>query len=69
MAAAVRDARCVVTDAWVSMSDEKEGRAPQRHNLLAPYQLNAALLGHSRARCHRACTACPPIAARRSPTR
>lgn len=42
--AAVRDARCVVTDAWVSMSDEKEGRAPQRHNLLAPYQLNAALL-------------------------
>jgi ornithine carbamoyltransferase len=45
--AAVRDARCVVTDAWVSMSDEKEGRAPQRHNLLAPYQLNAALLGHA----------------------
>jgi ornithine carbamoyltransferase len=43
-AAAVRGARCVVTDTWVSMSDEKEGRAPQRHNLLAPYQLNAALL-------------------------
>jgi ornithine carbamoyltransferase len=42
--AAVVGARCVVTDAWVSMSDEKEGRAPQRHNLLAPYQLNAALL-------------------------
>jgi ornithine carbamoyltransferase len=46
-AVAVRDARCVVTDAWVSMSDEKEGRAPQRHNLLAPYQLNAALLAQA----------------------
>ena len=42
--AAVKDARCVVTDTWVSMSDEAEGRGPQRHNLLAPYQLNAALL-------------------------
>jgi ornithine carbamoyltransferase len=41
--AAVRGARCVVTDTWVSMSDEK-GSARQRHNLLAPYQLNAALL-------------------------
>jgi ornithine carbamoyltransferase len=29
------------------MSDEKEGRAPQRHNLLAPYQLNAALLAQA----------------------
>ncbi|MBP0462710.1 ornithine carbamoyltransferase [Roseomonas sp. PWR1] len=45
--AAVAGARCVVTDTWVSMSDEKEGRAPQRHNLLAPYQLNAALLKHA----------------------
>lgn len=40
---AVRGARCVVTDTWVSMSDEK-GEAVNRHNLLAPYQLNAALL-------------------------
>lgn len=45
--AAVAGARCVVTDAWVSMSDEKEGRAPARHNLLAPYQLNAELLRHA----------------------
>ncbi|MBR0680474.1 ornithine carbamoyltransferase [Roseomonas eburnea] len=44
---AVKGARCVVTDAWVSMSDEKEGRAPARHNLLAPYQLNAELLKHA----------------------
>jgi ornithine carbamoyltransferase len=41
--AAVRDARCVVTDTWVSMSDDKTSLR-QRHNLLAPYQLNAALL-------------------------
>jgi ornithine carbamoyltransferase len=45
--AAVAGARCVVTDTWVSMSDEREGRAPARHNLLAPYQLNAALLRHA----------------------
>jgi len=44
---AVKGARCVVTDAWVSMSDEKEGRAPARHNLLARYQLNAALMEHA----------------------
>lgn len=43
--AAVKGARCVVTDTWVSMSDEKpDGAAISRHNLLAPYQLNAALL-------------------------
>lgn len=42
--AAVDGARCVVTDTWVSMSDEKEGGPSSRHNLLAPYQLNAALL-------------------------
>jgi ornithine carbamoyltransferase len=45
--AAVRGARCVVTDTWVSMSDEKDGEAISRHNLLAPYQLNAALLQHA----------------------
>ncbi len=43
--AAVKDARCVVTDTWVSMSDEKpDAGTINRHNLLAPYQLNAALL-------------------------
>ncbi len=44
---AVRGARCVVTDTWVSMSDERDGKGPARHNLLAPYQLNAALLKHA----------------------
>ncbi|GGC32889.1 ornithine carbamoyltransferase [Siccirubricoccus deserti] len=42
--AAVQGARCVVTDTWVSMSDETEGQKASRHNLLAPYQLNEALL-------------------------
>lgn len=47
--AAVRGAACVVTDTWVSMSDEKEGGPTARHNMLAPYQLNAALLQHAAA--------------------
>ena len=38
---AAAGADCVVTDAWVSMGDEDEGR---RHNLLHPYQVNAALM-------------------------
>jgi ornithine carbamoyltransferase len=46
--AAVRGARCVVTDTWVSMSDdEQDGAARNRHNMLASYQLNAALLRHA----------------------
>ncbi len=32
---------CVVTDTWVSMGDEERER---RHNLLAPYQVNARLM-------------------------
>jgi ornithine carbamoyltransferase len=40
-AAAVAGARCVVTDCWVSMSDDP---SENRHNLLAPYQVNAALM-------------------------
>ena len=44
-AEAVRGARCVVTDTWVSMSDETEDSgAPSRHNLLAPYQVTEALM-------------------------
>ncbi len=39
--AAVRGARCVVTDAWVSMSDDPN---ESRHNLLAPYRVTAALM-------------------------
>ena len=38
---AVADVDCVVTDCWVSMGDEDAGR---RHNLLAPYQVNARLM-------------------------
>jgi len=39
--AAVRGARCVVTDAWVSMADDPK---ENRHNLLAPYRVTAALM-------------------------
>ncbi|WP_120006244.1 ornithine carbamoyltransferase [Teichococcus vastitatis] len=45
--AAVRGAACVVTDTWVSMSDEKDDGPTARHNQLAPYQLNEALLAHA----------------------
>jgi len=38
---AVRGARCVVTDAWVSMSDDPN---ESRHNLLAPYCITPALM-------------------------
>jgi len=42
---AVRGARCVVTDAWVSMNDESDdGGGPNRHNLLAPYQVTPELM-------------------------
>jgi ornithine carbamoyltransferase len=35
------DASAVISDCWVSMGDEEEG---PRHNLLAPYQVNSALM-------------------------
>ena len=38
---AVVGARCVVTDAWVSMSDDPH---TNRHNLLAPYRVTPALM-------------------------
>jgi len=44
---AARGARCLVTDTWVSMSDEQDGAKVNRHNMLMPYQLNAALLKHA----------------------
>jgi len=47
--AAVAGARCVVTDTWVSMSDETAQQKLNRHNLLAPYQVNDALLKHAAA--------------------
>jgi ornithine carbamoyltransferase len=39
--AAVKDADCVITDAWVSMHD-KDGE--NRHNILASYQVNEKLM-------------------------
>ncbi len=38
---AVAGAACVVTDAWVSMADDP---GSNRHNLLAPYRVTAALM-------------------------
>jgi ornithine carbamoyltransferase len=43
-AAAARGAAAVISDCWVSMGDEDEGR---RHNLLAPYQVNSALMSQA----------------------
>jgi ornithine carbamoyltransferase len=42
---AVRNADCVITDAWVSMHHEDGER---RHNLLKPYQVNSALMAHAK---------------------
>ena len=41
---AVKDAAAVISDCWVSMGDEDEGR---RHNLLRPYQVNSALMNRA----------------------
>jgi len=41
---AVKDADCVITDTWVSMGDKE---AERRHNLLKPYQVNAALMAQA----------------------
>jgi ornithine carbamoyltransferase len=42
---AVEGADCVVTDTWVSMGDRNGSR---RHNLLKPYQVNAALMAKAK---------------------
>ena len=42
---AVIGASAVISDCWVSMGDEEEER--NRHNLLAPYQVNGALMRHA----------------------
>jgi ornithine carbamoyltransferase len=43
---AVNCADCVVTDTWVSMGDKDGAR---RHNLLRPYQVNAALMAKAKS--------------------
>jgi ornithine carbamoyltransferase len=45
-AAAVADAACVITDTWVSMGMKD---AERRHSILAPYQVNAGLIGKAAA--------------------
>lgn len=41
---AVEGVDCVITDTWVSMGDKE---AERRHNLLKPYQVNAALMARA----------------------
>ena len=43
---AVAGARCVVTDTWVSMSDDPN---TNRHNMLAPYRVTGALMAKAAA--------------------
>ncbi|WP_417523738.1 ornithine carbamoyltransferase [Marinovum sp.] len=45
--AAVTGADLVVTDTWVSMHDSQSSRE-RRHNMLRPYQVNAALMAHAK---------------------
>ena len=52
---AVEGAAAVISDCWVSMGDEDEGR---RQNLLAPYQVNSRLMSRA-GRTPSSCTACP----------
>jgi ornithine carbamoyltransferase len=42
---AVAGADCVVTDTWISMGDDA---SVNRHNLLAPYRIDAALMAQAR---------------------
>ncbi len=42
---AVSGADCVVTDTWVSMGADERAN---RHNLLAPYRVDAALMAHAK---------------------
>jgi ornithine carbamoyltransferase len=46
VAAAVDGADCVVTDVWVSMSDEHH--VENLHNLLAPYQVDETVMGYAK---------------------
>ena len=46
-AAAVTGADCVVTDVWVSMGDEDDATAANRHNMLKPFQVDAALMARA----------------------
>jgi len=46
VAAAVDGADCVVTDVWVSMSDEHH--VENLHNLLAPYRVDERVMGYAK---------------------
>ena len=43
---AVRDADCVITDAWASMGDDDEARERRREHFL-PYQVDVGLMSNA----------------------
>ena len=43
---AVSGADCIVSDAWVSMHDDRKS---DRHNMLAPYQVNEELMARAKS--------------------
>ena len=63
----VRGADIVYTDAWTSMGQEAE--TEERRDAFAALPGRRRAAGRGRARSPWRCTACPPIAARRSPPR
>jgi hypothetical protein len=63
---AASGADCIITDTWVSMNQEHKARG---HNVFLPYQVNEELDGQRPTRMRCSCIACPPTAARKSPTR
>ena len=64
---AVAGRQVISTDVFASMGQEEEAEA--RRQAFAGYCIDAALMAAADARARSCCTACPPTAARRSPTR
>ena len=64
---AVKDADVVYTDVWASMGQEAEQEA--RAKVFEGYQVNRKLMRQAQSPMPSSCTACPRIAARRSPRR
>ena len=64
---AVAEADVINVDVWASMGQEEE--QDERLQVFSAYQVNRRACWPRPRRTVLSCTACPPIAARRSPTR